>query len=110
MFFQEIKYGLFFRGKKLVDDVRGKWTKIQVHANWTTEKSGFLRVYANGELKFRNDGYATLRPENMMPSEHIMGYIELISIAGPKSRNLKAAPKQTVRIQEFFYFENWTQN
>ena len=86
---------MFFRGQKLVDDVRGKWTEIQVHANWTTEKTGFLRIYANGELKFRNDGYATLRPGyDAVRTHHGIYRIDLYRYL--KSRNLKIAPKQTV--------------
>ena len=100
LFFEEIKYALFFRGQKLVDDVRGKWTKIQVHVNWTTEKKGFLRVYANGELKFRNDGYATLRPGyDAVRIHHGIYRIDLYRYL--KSRNLKVAPKQTVLYKNF---------
>lgn len=31
-----------------LDDMRGRWTDILVHANWTTGKNGFFRVYVNG--------------------------------------------------------------
>ena len=100
LFFEEINYGLFFRGQKLVDDVRGKWTEIQVHANWTTEKTGFLRIYANGELKFRNDGYATLRPGyDAVRTHHGIYRIDLYRYL--KSRSLKIAPKQTVLYKNF---------
>lgn len=97
LWFEEINYGLFFRGKKLVDDVRGKWTKILVHANWTKEKSGFLRVYANDKLKFRNDGYATLRPGyDAVRTHHGIYRIELY-------RYLNASNSKVAPIQKVFY-------
>ena len=29
--------------------MRGKWSDILVHANWTSERDGFFHVYVNGE-------------------------------------------------------------
>ncbi|NRP96191.1 hypothetical protein XMG59_002310 [Marinobacterium sp. xm-g-59] len=37
------------------DDLRGKWNRIEVHANWH-KKNGFFVVYVNGQLKWRYEG------------------------------------------------------
>ncbi len=34
-----------------LDDMRGRWTDILIHANWTTGKNGFFRVYVNGGVE-----------------------------------------------------------
>ena len=31
-----------------LDDMRGNWTDILLHVNWTDRKDGFFRVYVNG--------------------------------------------------------------
>lgn len=33
-----------------LDDMRGRWTDILIHANWTTNNDGFFRVYVNGSI------------------------------------------------------------
>lgn len=36
----------------LIDgEMRGKWTNVLVHANWTEKSDGFIRVYINGRSK-----------------------------------------------------------
>jgi hypothetical protein len=32
------------------EDLKGKWHKIEVHARWSAESDGFIRVYGNEEL------------------------------------------------------------
>jgi hypothetical protein len=34
-------------------EMRGKWSDILVHVNWTDEQDGFFRVYVNGETQAR---------------------------------------------------------
>ena len=32
------------------DDMKGKWTDVLVHINWSHKDDGFFRVYANGDI------------------------------------------------------------
>ncbi|MCE0495441.1 polysaccharide lyase [Vibrio salinus] len=43
---------------KLIDEsnLRGKWHKIEVHARWAKDESGFFKVYVNGENKVNYTG------------------------------------------------------
>ena len=34
-----------------LDDMRGDWTDILLHVNWTERKDGFFRVYVNGNVE-----------------------------------------------------------
>ena len=46
-----------------LDDMKGKWTDVLVHANWTTKEDGVFRVYVNGntEPAFTYSGPTKLR-------------------------------------------------
>lgn len=37
-------------------DLRGKWHKVEIHANWATDRTGFFRVWVNGERKVNYTG------------------------------------------------------
>ena len=47
------------------DDMRGKWTDVLVHANWSFNQDGFFKTWINNELKFEYKGrtlFKTKRP------------------------------------------------
>jgi hypothetical protein len=37
-------------------ELRGRWHRIEVHAHWTREETGFLRVWVNGEQRVDYSG------------------------------------------------------
>ena len=39
-----------------IDDVRGKWHDIILHANWTDNDEGFFKIWVNSELKLDYKG------------------------------------------------------
>ena len=34
-----------------VEEMRGRWTDVLVHARWTATRDGFIRVYVNGNTR-----------------------------------------------------------
>ena len=38
------------------DELRGKWHRIEVHAKWTRNETGFFRVFVNGQEKYNYQG------------------------------------------------------
>ena len=48
-----------------INDMRGKWTDVLVHANWSFNQDGFFKTWINNELKFEYKGrtlFKTKRP------------------------------------------------
>ena len=50
-----------------VDEMKGKWTDILIHANWTHKNDGFLRIYVNGsnETTYSWTGITKRRGDNI---------------------------------------------
>lgn len=51
-------YGSTRQYHELIDesDLRGKWHRIEVHANWAKNDTGFFKVWVNGEQKVDYSG------------------------------------------------------
>lgn len=65
--FQHLKDGFYIerhwnhktKERKLLlgeDELRGRWHRIEVHAGWSRNDSGFFRVYVNGKKAYEYEG------------------------------------------------------
>ena len=41
------------------EDFKGKWHRIEVHAKWETDDTGFLKIWVDGDLKLDHQGRTT---------------------------------------------------